>query len=139
MSGCWRARIERARRCRLPKTRSTRRRATSNSSRCSSNCSSAGIDLGSSFARGLPRNGAVTVGRFLFDVELVVLPRLKAALQLHHRILLGRKLHASIGGQMALLTVAIDDVGFVFAQPLRVVPLSLGNIDGARDVAFGKI
>src|SRR5207302_11309854 len=47
------------------------------------------------------------------------------------------EVNGGIGGEVALLCIAIDDIGLVSAQCARVVPVLLESVNGPGDVTLG--
>ena len=56
-----------------------------------------------------------SIRRLLFDVKFMLLPGRETAFQFHHRITSAGESGTGIGGQMALLGVAINHVSLVLA------------------------
>ncbi len=79
------------------------------------------------------------MGWLFFDVHVVVFPGGEATLKFHDGEIHRGELHAGIGGQMTLLRIAVDNVGFLFAEALGMLPTVPRQVDGAGDVALGEI
>ena len=69
----------------------------------------------------------------------MLFPDFEAAFQFHYRKSFRGEGHAGIGGEMTLLGIAINDIGFIAGQAGGIVPTALRQVNRAGNMALGVV